>query len=255
MNAGLSSLSTTMVDVLDASIVSYLLDEIQDLPGGLVYGLVAFLVFGEAALFIGFILPGETAVIVAGVVASKGPRQRRRRSCVLVVLRRSLGDSVGYEVGRHYGAPLIALPILRRAPAPPSIARSKACDVAGRSTSSSVASPRSCAPIMPGLAGMSRLHYRRFLVANAAGALLWGVAYTLLGYFAGTALDSIERYSGWAGRASSSSSSPSSSHSTTPESDARRETAAWQHDRPDDAIQRRASSSSSGAFIRQASPC
>jgi len=44
---------------------------------------------------------------------------------------------------------------------------------------------------------MSRLRYRRFLVANAAGALIWGVSFTLLGYFAGTALSSIEKYSGW----------------------------------------------------------
>ena len=54
---------------------------------------------------------------------------------------------------------------------------------------------------MPGLAGMSRLSYRRFLVANAAGALIWGVSFTLLGYFAGTALTSIEKYSGWAASA------------------------------------------------------
>jgi membrane protein DedA with SNARE-associated domain len=46
---------------------------------------------------------------------------------------------------------------------------------------------------------MSPLSYRRFFLANAAGGLVWGVTYTLLGYFAGTALDSIERYSGWAG--------------------------------------------------------
>jgi len=47
--------------VLAASIVSYLLHEIHQLPGALVYGLVTLLVFGEAALFIGFILPGHVA--------------------------------------------------------------------------------------------------------------------------------------------------------------------------------------------------
>jgi membrane protein DedA with SNARE-associated domain len=29
------------------------------------------------------------------------------------------------------------------------------------------------------------MHYRTFLVANAAGGLCWGVLYTLLGYFVG----------------------------------------------------------------------
>jgi membrane protein DedA with SNARE-associated domain len=52
---------------------------------------------------------------------------------------------------------------------------------------------------MPGLAGMSHLHYRKFLAANAAGAVCWGVTYTLLGYYAGHALDKIEKYSGFVG--------------------------------------------------------
>jgi membrane protein DedA with SNARE-associated domain len=52
---------------------------------------------------------------------------------------------------------------------------------------------------MPGLAGMSHLSYRKFLAANAAGAVCWGVTYTLLGYYAGHALDKIEKYSGFVG--------------------------------------------------------
>jgi membrane protein DedA with SNARE-associated domain len=180
-----------------ATIVSYLLARIQDLPGILVYCLVAFLVFGEAALFIGFILPGETAVIVAGVVASKG-HVNVVTLCVLVVISAIVGDSVGYEVGRRYGDHLIQLPLVR--------SRRKSIEKAleglrrrgliyvfvGRFTAFLRA-------VMPGLAGMSRLPYRRFLLANASGGLLWGVAYTLLGYFAGTALNSIERVSGLVG--------------------------------------------------------
>jgi membrane-associated protein len=183
--------------VSSATIVSFLLEKIQDLPGILVYCLVAFLVFGEAALFIGFVLPGETAVIVAGVVASKG-HVNVVTLCALVVVAAIVGDSVGYEVGRKYGAHLIKLPIVR--------SRRHGIDRAleglrrrgviyvfvGRFTAFLRA-------VMPGLAGMSRLPYRRFLLANATGALLWGVGYTLLGYFAGTALNSIERVSGFVG--------------------------------------------------------
>ncbi len=39
--------------------------------------------------------------------------------------------------------------------------------------------------VVPGLAGMSSMHYRTFLAANAAGGLCWGVLYVLLGYFVG----------------------------------------------------------------------
>jgi len=98
--------------VFSASVVSYLVGRIQDLPGGLVYGLVALLVFSEAGLFIGFVLPGETAVLVAGVVASKG-HVNVVTLCVVVVLAAIAGDSLGYEVGRRYGERLLTLPIIR----------------------------------------------------------------------------------------------------------------------------------------------
>jgi membrane-associated protein len=183
--------------MLTASIVSFLVEKIQDLPGSLVYVLVAILVFGEAALFIGFVLPGETAVIVAGVVASKG-HVNVVMLCILVVVAAIIGDSVGYEVGKRYGRRLMQLPILRSRHSE----LDRALDGLRRRGQTYVFLGRFTAFLraaMPGLAGMSHLRYRRFLVANAAGALVWGVTYTLLGYFAGNALNSIERYSGWAG--------------------------------------------------------
>ena len=39
--------------------------------------------------------------------------------------------------------------------------------------------------VVPGLAGMSSMHYGTFLAANAAGGLCWGVLYVFLGYFVG----------------------------------------------------------------------
>jgi len=74
---------------------------------------VTLLVFGEAALFIGFILPGETAVLVAGVVASQG-RVNVAIVCLLVVVAAITGDSVGYAIGNRYGESLMKLPILKR---------------------------------------------------------------------------------------------------------------------------------------------
>ena len=43
--------------------------------------------------------------------------------------------------------------------------------------------------MVPGLAGMSSMHYRIFLAANAAGGLCWGVLYVLLGYFVGQSVE------------------------------------------------------------------
>ena len=181
--------------MLSATIVSFLNDKIQHLSSGLVYGLVVLLVFGEAALFIGFVLPGETSVILAGVVASQG-HVNVVVLCTLVVVAAVLGDSVGYAVGQRYGDRLIELRVFRRR----RVAVERALEGLRRRGATYVFIGRFTAflrAVMPGLAGMSRLRYRRFLVANAAGALIWGVSFTLLGYFAGTALSSIEKYSGW----------------------------------------------------------
>ena len=185
--------------MLAASIVSYLLSEIHRLPGGLVYGLVALLVFGEAALFIGFILPGETAVLVAGVVASQD-RVNVVIVAVVVVAAAITGDSVGYAIGHRYGESLMKLPVLRRR----RVALERALEGLRRRGPIYVFIGRFTAflrAVMPGLAGMSRMKYRRFLIANALGGLLWGVSFTLLGYFAGTALTRIEKYASWVGLA------------------------------------------------------
>ena len=82
-------------------------------PPWLVYVLVGLLVFGEAAVFAGFVLPGETAVVLGGVIASRQGIDLRVL-IVLVVLCAIVGDSVGYEVGRLWGHRVLKLRPLRR---------------------------------------------------------------------------------------------------------------------------------------------
>jgi membrane protein DedA with SNARE-associated domain len=86
--------------MLYGSIASYFVDKIQTLSPGLVYVVVALLVFSEAALFVGFVLPGETSVLVAGLIASQG-RINVVVVCVIVVAAAILGDTVGYFVGER----------------------------------------------------------------------------------------------------------------------------------------------------------
>ena len=50
--------------------------------------------------------------------------------------------------------------------------------------------------IMPGMAGTARMPYRKFLAWNAAGGLVWGLGYTLLGYLAGASYKTLETYAG-----------------------------------------------------------
>jgi membrane protein DedA with SNARE-associated domain len=59
-------------------------------------------VFAEDALFVGFVIPGETAAVLGGFLASRGHVSVVTLG-VVVVLAAILGDTVGYEIGRHIG--------------------------------------------------------------------------------------------------------------------------------------------------------
>jgi hypothetical protein len=53
--------------------------------------------------------------------------------------------------------------------------------------------------LVPGLAGMSKLRYRKFAFYNALGAVVWGAGFVLLGYFAGAAWRKVEEGAKWVG--------------------------------------------------------
>ena len=148
--------------------------------------------FGEAAVFLGFVLPGETAVIVGGFIASQG-KVNVVALCAVVVRRgdrRRLGGLPRRHAVRHAAA--------RRQDPARGVAPGSHRALVGleRRGATYVFLGRFTAffrAVVPGLAGMSRMPYRRFLVANAAGGLCWGVGYTLLGYFAGHAYKRVEQ--------------------------------------------------------------
>ncbi len=150
--------------------------------GPAAYALVGTLAFAEAALMLGFFIPGETAVVVGGVLAGLG-RINLGVVMVVVVVCAIAGDSVGFEVGKHAGPWLLERRPLRGAPG---VDRTMA--LLERYGGPAVFLGRFVAfarAIIPGLAGMSGLRYRVFLFWNALGGLLWGVGYTLLGYVVG----------------------------------------------------------------------
>lgn len=171
--------------------MSGVVDGLLSVPAPLAYTLVFLLVFGEAAVFVGFVLPGETAVVLGGVLAGSG-RLSLPALLVVVVVAAVTGDSVGYEVGRRYGPRLLATALLQRHTARVDGARTFLRDrggaavVLGRFTAFLRA-------VVPGLAGLSGMPYRRFLLFNALGGLVWGVGFTLLGYLAGDSYRRLEQ--------------------------------------------------------------
>jgi membrane protein DedA with SNARE-associated domain len=170
--------------------VSSLIDHLLHVPPVLAYVVIAVLVFAEAAVFVGFVLPGETACVIGGVLAATG-RLELALLLPLVVGAAIVGDSVGYEVGRLYGPPLLRTRLLRR-----HAYRLEGAQLTLRERGGwAVFVARFTAflrAVMPGLAGMSRMPYARFLAFNAAGGLFWAVGVTLLGYFAGASYQRLE---------------------------------------------------------------
>jgi membrane protein DedA with SNARE-associated domain len=170
-------------------VISNLLHPLLSLHGWEAYLLVGVLVAAEASIMIGFVFPGETAVILGGVIASKGGVSVTGMT-VCVVLCAIAGDSVGYWVGDKWGTKLLQFGPLRKRQKGINVAldqlskRGALAVFVGRFTAFLRA-------VIPGLAGLSKMRYRVFLPANAAGALCWGVLYVLLGYFVGERVEKV----------------------------------------------------------------
>jgi membrane protein DedA with SNARE-associated domain len=178
-----------------SGLIGDLVNEVLRAPAWLVYVIVALVVFAEDALFVGFVIPGETLAIIGGVTASLG-HTSVWWVLVVVVVAAVVGDSVGYEIGRMFGPRVMGLGVLRR--------RQKKLDAAQeflrRRGGSAVFLGRWTAffrAVMPALAGLSRMRYRVFLPWNAMGGIAWGATAVTAGYLAGQSYQRVEK---WLGR-------------------------------------------------------
>jgi membrane protein DedA with SNARE-associated domain len=163
------------------------------------YGLV--FVFGIVCLeSAGLWLPGETALIAAGVYASKG---HLSIGGVLAVaaLGAIIGDNIGYWLGREGGRRLLYhYAFLTRfadrvmPPAERFFARhgGKAVFLARFFGGVRVTGAW--------MAGISRMNWWRFLGWNAAGGIVWALGVGLIAYYVGkAAADAISRYGVYGG--------------------------------------------------------
>jgi membrane-associated protein len=171
--------------------VTGLVDRILGLPGWLVLVVAGAIVLAEDALFVGFVLPGETAAFLAGAAAKIG-HASLAGVVIVVIVAAIVGDTVGYEIGRHAGPRVLQWRVLDK--------RRKRLDDAqdflARRGGSAVFLGRWIAffrAVMPFLAGTARMHYLKFLGYNAAGGLAWGATVTLLGYAAGASYARVEK--------------------------------------------------------------
>ena len=171
--------------------MGHLVSQLLTLPAWLVLLVSGALVFAEDALFVGFVLPAETAAVLAGVAANRG-HVSLTAVLITVSIAAIIGDTVGYEVGRHLGPRILRWHRLNTRRQQIEQAR----DLLARRGGIAVFLGRFVAflrAMMPFLAGSARMPYRTFLAFNAAGGLIWASAVVLLGYFAGASYATIEK--------------------------------------------------------------
>jgi membrane protein DedA with SNARE-associated domain len=163
---------------------------LQHFHGPVVYLLCGALVFGEAAVLLGFVVPGETAALAGGAIASLG-HANIVLMLVVVIGCAIAGDSTGYEVGKVLGPWLLEHRPLKNYPGV-----RKAEDLIARFGGPAVFLGRWIAlarALVPGISGMSGMRYTVFLFFNALGGIAWGTTFVMIGYAAGAAYSKVAR--------------------------------------------------------------
>jgi membrane-associated protein len=154
--------------------------------GGLV--LLGLIVFAESGLLIGFFLPGDSLLFIAGFLSSSAG-SNVLPPLPLVALVTTLcaiaGDQVGYWFGHRVGPALFDRP-KSRVFNPKNVEKAHAfLEKYGAKTivlARFVPVVRTFAPIV---AGVGKMNYRTFVLYNIIGGVVWGGGVTTLGYFLG----------------------------------------------------------------------
>jgi membrane protein DedA with SNARE-associated domain/membrane-associated phospholipid phosphatase len=158
------------------------------------YAALFLLSFLETAAFVGFLIPGETTVVIAGLLAARGVLALDHVIAV-VALGAIAGDSVGYFIGRRYGARLFLAGSHRFFFTQRHLddARGFFARHGGKTVffGRFVAWLRAFAPLV---AGTSRMPYGKFLFFNVYGGIVWATVFSLLGYLIGHGWHLIKGY-------------------------------------------------------------
>ena len=153
---------------------------------------IFFIVFAETGLFLGFFLPGDSLLFIAGLLAKQGFFSLSVLVFGLFVSA-VLGNLFGYEFGRRIGPKLFSREdslIFKKAHA---LKAQSFYDKHGPKTillARFMPIVRTFAPIVAGVANM---RYPVFFLYNLIGALVWVIGLVLLGYFLGSVMD-VDKY-------------------------------------------------------------
>lgn len=155
------------------------------------YVILFAIIFAETGLLIGFFLPGDSLLFIAGTLcaiplrAGEPPILSLPQLIPLLCIAAIAGDTVGYLIGHRIGPGLFSRPNSKLFKREHILKTQAFYDKHGPKTivlARFVPIVRTFAPTVAGVAGMN---YRTFLMYNIVGGIGWISSMTLLGYFLG----------------------------------------------------------------------
>lgn len=165
------------------------------------YPTLFLLTFLETSAFLGLVAPGEAIIVLCGFYAFRGVLDPWLVGAI-AASGAVLGDQVGYLLGRTYGHGLVKRfgkyllfdEKRLRATERYYLRHGGKTVFFGRFMSIL----RSFGPVV---AGISRMRWSTFFPWSLASCVVWGIAFTLIGYFFGKSWAIIDQYMGWGGAA------------------------------------------------------
>ena len=182
--------------VVEIPNIKGLIEDVGQRLGKWTYLLVGGLAFLETGAFVGLVAPGESAILVGGVVAGQGEINVVVLIAIVWVCA-VMGDSLSFWLGRRLGRGFLIRHGARVKITEDRVEQvERFFDRHGGPTiliGRFVGLVRALAPFV---AGASRMRYRRFLPYDIIGAGLWGTTFVMLGYVFWRSFDQVATYAG-----------------------------------------------------------
>ena len=154
--------------------------------GGLL--VLAAIVFAESGLLVGFFLPGDSLLFIAGFLASEAGKNVLPPIPLVIlvtVIAAIVGDQVGYWFGKKVGPALFDRPKSKLFNPSHVVRAHTFLEKYGNRTivlARFVPIVRTFAPVVAGVGGME---YKTFVKYNVLGGIAWGAGVPLLGFLLG----------------------------------------------------------------------
>lgn len=147
---------------------------------------VCFIVFAETGLLVGFLLPGDTLLVITGLLAfHPGIGVDVWWAALAIGVAAFLGGEVGYLIGHKFGPAIFERKesgLFSRKNVERTNAFFERFGALAIVLARFVPIVRTFAPVA---AGVGHMNYKKYSLYNLVGAVVWGIGLTLAGYLLG----------------------------------------------------------------------